>query len=536
MLRRFCAFALAVPAAIALNSGSAVARPTLDVSARRLAFFVGELGIIARGDADIVMPNGLHLAGTAAYLDLVHDRVVVAGEARATNGPRSVRADAIAYDGSTQTVDVLDAGEGARRSTVTLATFVSVPIESDRFDFPDLDKRGAYIRAHRAEVTAHANVRFAPAAFPNSPGALPVPSYLYTYATNPSFGANALGGATFDQPYGIIGGTTSLLAAHFRYEDGTGPTLALDDHHVYGDNAYVVTSLDSVQRNSRVGQLSAYQRMGARFTQTLAATTSAYGNSISYGLTAALGRSSAQFTLARYGRFSTADLSARTPDRPLFGGVTYRLRADLGVDALPGGLLAQLPDRRQYATVWRHGLDLFAATPVVRAPLDTRLNSTVDLARTWYDFPHHRDTLVSTTTLTKFVNRRLTLTGGYSLGFAYDVYPTAQAVFYPAPSVPFFAPDGTPWPGFSAYSGAASARGYTLAADYQSNDPNTSLHLFLAHANDFPQFHGYGRAPYLVSFDARLRPLPNIGIDVGRSYYFGWGGRRFSQWTFSVLP
>jgi hypothetical protein len=39
-----------------------------------------------------------------------------------------------------------------------------------------------------------------------------------------------------------------------------------------------------------------------------------------------------------------------------------------------------------------------------------------------------------------------------------------------------------------------------------------------------------------VSFDARFRPLPNIGLDIGRTYLFNWGGQRFSQWTFSVLP
>ncbi|MFN2459922.1 MAG: hypothetical protein ABR591_04475 [Candidatus Velthaea sp.] len=534
-LRRPFAVAFATPALLAAMTAAAVAKPAFDVRAASLLFFSDVLAIVARTDATITTRDGMVLTGNAAYVDLVHDRILVDGAATARTAARSVHGDAIAYDVDAGTVDVLDATSGARRGPPALTQFAQTPIESDRFAFPDIEDRRTYIRSRHAAVTPHANARFAPAVFPTSPGALPVPSYLYTFAANAGFGANALGGATFDQPYGIAGGSTSLLAAHFRYEDGVGATFALDDHHVYGDNAYVVTSVDSPLRTDRVAQLTAYQRMGPRFSHSFTAVANRQAGSGAYSLTGAFGRASAEFDLSRFGPVTSLDLSARTPDIPLLGGAHARLRADAGFDAAPGGILSVLPDRANYATVWRHGVDIFAATPVVRAPFRTDFAVTVDVARTWFAFPHHHDTLSGSATLSKRFSPSFTLIGAYTAAFSYDIFPNAQALFFPTPRTPLVAPDGTPWPGFAAFTGASMTRGYTLDA-FLTPAPNTSVRVTAAYATDFPQFHGFGRPPLELRFDARFRPLPNVGIDVGRGYDFDWAGRRFTRWTFSVLP
>ena len=58
-----------------------------------------------------------------------------------------------------------------------------------------------------------------------------------------------------------------------------------------------------------------------------------------------------------------------------------------------------------------------------------------------------------------------------------------------------------------------------------------------AHTNDFPQFHGFGRPVDSVAFDVRFRLAPNIGLDIGRSYDFAWGGARWvPTWVFAILP
>jgi hypothetical protein len=533
-VRRLAACAVAVAVLLTATVTPAAAKSVFDVRATSLEFFADVLAIIARTDTTITA-GGLTLTGNAAYADLQHNRILVTGAAAIRNATRIVHADAIVYDVDAHTVDILDAIGGAQRGAPGLQAFAAVAIDSDRFEFPDLDDHRTYIRSNHAIVSAHANVRFAPAVFPTSPGALPVPSYMYTFSSNPGFGASALGGATFDQPYGILGGPTALFAAHFRYEDGIGPTIAFDDHLVYNDRAYIVTSIDSPFRSDRSAQLTAYQSMGPRFSQTLTASAGFGVAAGSYDLTAALGKGSASFDFSRFGAASTLDLSARTPEVRLPYGASARLRADIGFDALPGGVITVIPDQTNYATVWRHGLDLFVSTPVFAAPFGTKLGVTADAARTWYDFPHHRDALTGSATFSKRFSKTLNMIASYSAVFSYDIYPDTQALFYPPPQVTIIAPDGTPWPGFAAFDGAAMTRSYTLDAFYAPS-PNTNFRATVAYVTAFPQFHGFGAPPLEVRFDARFRPLPNVGFDIGRGYDFDWAGRRLTRWTFSVLP
>ncbi len=221
---------------------------------------------------------------------------------------------------------------------------------------------------------------------------MPVPSYLYTYATGAGFAAGSLAGATFDQPYGLWGSPTSLTALHARWDDGPGAALALQQQIVSGDDAYVSASVDAPFRGYAVRSFNAYKRLGARYTASADGSATIYGSTEHAGLTAAFGLAGGALDYRRVSNgFSSFDASLRTPDRPLFGGATWRLKGIVGFDALRGGLLNQLPDAKRYATVWRHGLDLQVASPLVRAPLGTTLSATFDAGRTWYAFPHHYD-------------------------------------------------------------------------------------------------------------------------------------------------
>jgi hypothetical protein len=512
----------------------AEARVSYDLRAGGVTFFADAVALIARDHVTIAFPSGLRAAADAAYADLNHNRLILAGHARLTRGDRAVSADAIGLDLDRDRVDLLDATGGAQATTLDLAPAHAVPIDGERFAFPDYDERRGYIRSKRAEVTAHSNVRLLPASFPNSPGALPVPAYLYTFAANPSFGANSLGGATFDQPYGIIGGPNQLLAADFRYETRIGATVALDEHIVDGDNAYIVASVDSPQRADRTFALDAYQRLGSHFSQMLSATVDSYLGEASYTLTGAFTGATSTLNVTVDGPDSSADLGARTPDLRYAHGWTAHLRGDYGVTVVPGGVFPALRDAGAYETVYRRTLEAFTASPLFRGPLRTTLQMTFDASRTWYDFPNRYDALTSNATLSKSLSRKLSIILNYASTYDYNIFFNGlQGRFYPP--VVQIAPDGTLWPGYGAYTGAAMDRGFTLSS-YYAPRPDTSLRVTLATAQDFPQFHGYGRAPATLSFDLRLRPLPNIGLDIGRGDQFNWGGQRYTEWSFSVLP
>lgn len=553
MRMRRAAAALAAAACAAVPP-AASARATVALDGGTLVFFSDTLGIVARDGATLRLDDGTLVHADAAYVDLKRDRALLAGHATVARGRGAATpADAIALDLDGERVDLLDAARGATTTTraALAAPTGSAPggpvpgeggtgeIDGARFAFPEVDDRFAYIRAKHAAITPHAAVRFSPAAFPTSVGGLPVPSYLYAYASAAGFGATSLPGATFDQPYGLVGSPNALTALHARWLDGSGPAVGVQQQLVSGDNAYLAASLDAPLRGSGTRGLSGYRRMGARYTATLGASSGFGFWSAQASLGAAFGAAGGRLSYGYgSGGFSTFDASLRTPDRPLFGGATWRLRGDLGFDAVRHGslLTASVPDARRWSTVWRHGLDLFVAAPVVRGPLGTRIGTTFDAARTWYAYPHHDDTLSASLLVSRELSRKVALFGGYEASWNARVYPGAQALFFPPAYLPEVAPDGTPWFGRGAYSGASTLRDESLALQLTPN-LNTALRVALHRYADFPQFHGYGRPEWSLETDARLRPFPNIGLQLGRAYDFGWGGYRWvPRWTFAITP
>jgi hypothetical protein len=535
-VRRTAAVVVAA-ASVASFPLAASARATVALYGGTLVFFADTLGIVARNGATLSLADGTRAQADTAFVDLKSDRAVLAGHAQISHGSASVSADAIAVDLDADRVDLLDAATGATTTTRALGTPVATVIDGERFAFPEVDDANAYIRSRHATITPHADVRFVPAAFPTSVGGLPVPSYLYTYATAAGFGATSLAGATFDQPYGLFGNQNSLTAVHARWLDGVGPSVGLQEQVVNGDQAYAAASLDAPLRGMATRGLNAYDRLGSRYTASVTANDAFGFFSSSAALTAAFGAAGGRMTFGYdTGGFTTFDTSLRTPDRPLLWGSTWRLQGDIGYDALRGGLLTQLPDARNYSLVWRHGLDAFVAAPIVRFPLGVRIGTTFDLARTWYAYPHQNNTFSVNSTASRQFSRKVALFAGYAATWNAQVYPSNQALFFPATTLPAFAPDGTPWPDHAAYSGAVTLRDENLALQL-TPDTNTAVRLTMHHYDDFPQYHGYGRPQWSMLGDVRFRPFPNIGLDVGREYDFDWGGYRWQpRWSFAVMP
>jgi hypothetical protein len=529
--------ALACGALLMLAPCAASARSAASLDGGTIVFFADTLALVARDGAALSLADGTRARADAAYVDLKTDRVVLAGHAHVERGTASADADAVALEIDGDRVDLLDAASGVSRTTRALGAAVAADFEAQRFAFPDVDDRSAFIRSRHAKITPHADVRFTPAAFPTSVGGVPVPSYLYTYATAAGFSANSLPGATFDQPYGLWGSPTSLTALHARYESGPGIALGLEQHIVSGDNAYVTASVDAPFRGYATRSVNAYRQLGSRYTVSADGTSTIYGSVGHVGLTAAFGAAGGGLDYTRTSSdFSSFTANLRTPDRPLIGGATWRLRGTLGFDAQRGGLLNQLPDARQYATVWRHGVDMFVAVPEVRAPLGFRLATTFDAARTWYSFPHHVDTLGANATASRQLVRNVRLFAGYQALWSADVYPNAQALFYPTLSRPLLFPDGTPYYGYSAFSGASTQRTQSGELQFTPNG-STSFRVSVFHTADFPQDNGFGRPKWEARADVKFRPFPNIGLDVGRAYDFAWGGARWvPRWSFAITP
>ncbi|HEY4441248.1 MAG TPA: hypothetical protein VGN14_12390, partial [Candidatus Elarobacter sp.] len=311
--------AVAVLAAMgcAALPAAALARPTATVESRSIVFFADTLALVARDGATIRFGDGTTGGADAAYVDLKNDRVVLAGHAHIARGAAMRNADAIALELGGSRVDLLDAATGVQRTTRALTDTAPAEIDAQRFAFPEVDDRNAFIRSRRAAIVAHANVRFTPASFPTSVGGVPVPSYLYTFATAAGFGTSTLPGATFDQPYGLFGTPTSLTALHARVE-GNSAALGLQQQLASGDNEYVTAGFDAPLRASSTAGISAYRRMSPRYNVTLSASEAygyRFGDAI---LSAAFGNAGGRLTYhtQSYG-YSSFDASVRSPDYPL---------------------------------------------------------------------------------------------------------------------------------------------------------------------------------------------------------------------------
>ena len=525
-----------VIAAAAALPCAASARATASLDGGSLAFFADTLAIVARDGATLTLADGTRASADAAYVDLKRDVAVLAGHARVARGGASASADALAIEIDADRIDLLDAATGVSRTTRALGAPAAADFDAQRFAFPDVDDRSAFIRSKHAKIVSHADVRFTPASFPTSVGGVPVPSYLYTYATAAGFSSSSLPGATFDQPYGLFGSPTSLTALHARYESGPGAALGLQQQIVSGDTAYVTASVDAPLRGYAVRTINAYKQLGSKYTLSADGVSTIYGSSGHVGMTAAFGAAGGGLDFFRSsGGASSFTANLRTPDRPLPGGLTWRLRGTLGYDGQRGGLLYQLPDSASYSTVWRHGLELSVSSPVVKIPLGATVATTLGASRTWYSFPHHSDALTANASASRPLTRTLTLFAGYSGLWTADVFPSAQAVFYPTPTIPRLFPDGTPYYGYSAFSGASTFR--TQSAELQFTPANASYRLSVFHTADFPQQNGFGRPQWEARADVKFRPFPNIGLDVGRAYDFAWGGTRWvPRWSFAITP
>jgi len=532
---RRTALSLAVAACAAAFPCAASARATATVDAGTVIFYADTLTLLGRGGATLRLADGTRADADAVYVDLKTDRAVLAGHARAVRGTASTAGDAIALEIDGTRVDVLDAASGVMRTDRALGPGTSAPFEAERFVFPDVDDRYAYIRSKRAAITPRANVRFTPAAFPTSVGAFPVPSYLYTYAVAAGFGSTSLPGATFDQPYGLFGTPSSLTALHARYEDGPGAVVALEQHVVSGDDAYVTSAIDAPIHGEQVRGFNAYRRLNHRYTIGADGSDSFAGATVHGDVTAAFGAAGGRLDYNRNtGGGSQFTATLRSPDKPLFGGATWQLVGTMGFDAQRHGYLTQLHDAHDFSTVWRHALTVSIATPVVHVPFGATLGGNLNAGRTWFAFPHHDDSLGANATLTKPLARNLTLFAGYQGAWNQDVFPFAQELFYPPTTV--FTPDGTPYTGYLAFNGAKTAR--SVNTDFQfTPSVTTQYRVSLIHTNDFPQFNGYGRPQWEARGEIRFRPFPNIGIDVGRAYDFAWGGQHWEpRWTFAIQP
>ena len=535
----------------ALLCGLLATRPAnafiqLDLHAKRINFYVERLAVIADGNVHLVYPGGPEVQADSVYIDLRTERYVWAGHVRAIFGEAGrqseVEATSLTIDRDGRAAYALIAGEGLPRveriDRDDPADRTAVAPPDGTFVFPALREFRPYIYSSHVTIVPKTNIRFTPAFFPTSSGiVVPSPSYLYSYVFNPNFGASALAGANFDQPYGLFGTERSLTSAHFRYDSSLGTGLAVTQQFVYGDRAYIALGAGPLRKAASSAGLIAYQRLDPLRSQQLTASTTNGLQQVQYRFIQGTHHGAFNFILGQVNTQQMGDLTWSSDPYPISrSGFSYRLRADYGFDRNTSiGLLPPGADSVFYPMIWRTTLGTFLASPTFWGPLGTRMNVTLDASRIWYAYPHQRNAVTLGSTISRRISKQINLIGHIADSFAGDAYPGKQQIFYKPPSTPIVTPDGTVWPGYAAYAGFSSQRTYSLDAYYTTIPPFIDLRLNFTYARDFPQFAGFGRPPYSAAFDLRYRPGGTLVIELGRGYTFNWARMGWSpQWTFTI--
>ena len=502
------------------------AKPVAEIAGGTVYFYVESLSIAVRNGVTVRLSNGMVISGTSAFVDLRADKAVIAGNAEILLGTTRLRADALAFDFPARRIDVLRAGSGIARADATLTQLEPAPDDGDAFVFPDLVDKKAYIRARRAEIVSRTSVRFLPASFPTTTGAPPVPMYLYTFATANGYAASALSSAAFDQPYGLFSSPNALTVLHFRYLNGIGPALGIEQNFIGNNDGYVATAVDIPIHGAIDQAVNAYGQVGDNGTVSANATSGDGVHAALFGASQAIGVlvSKLNYAITNAG-YSSAILSLRTRDSLLFSGITWHASVNFGWVAQDGGVYPLAPSPAQVQQVWQKGIEVFVASPLVKGPFRTTLSATVDGLRTDFSYPQHFNALETNFTGSRRLSRTMTAFFGYDARWAADIFPNNQLRFFPPPpAVPY------------VFAGYTTARLANFDLQYVQG-PYTSIRLSYRHANDYPQVNYYvGRPPNEVNMAWRIRPFPNIGISFARSYDFGWNGSRWVPgWSLSIF-
>ncbi len=532
------AFAVALAtAAWAIPRAAAALPARVDVSAAGVAlypFTAGTTLLEARGHVIVRAASRTLWADQVRY-DLMTNRLIAAGHVRLASGTAPpVDAAACALDLARDTtvyerLDPLPATFHFRGSDATTA--LEAPVDAGAFALADLGDAGYFVRGRRARIVPGANVRFTPAIFPT--GAFPpvqAPTYLYSFART-NFSQSSLPGASFDQPYPLFGTADSLTTGHLRYDPVNDASIALDERLVQGNTAYASGSWIPL-RGQRF-DLDAFAQLRRGITQTFAGyylygpLHESYG---AYSLQWTSPSSRTIFNASQLDSSNHASLTLSSIDhfvRPL---ATYRLQVTYGYDHEPGTL--------PFDNVFSITTAGYAASPSLHLPLGLTSSLRYDFSIQDYDFPHQVASDTWTLSLSRAANRDLSFYGTAAIEEYADRYrdDAAKYLDLPDPFEPYFAPDGTPFPGIFAFAGINTLRSYFLQSTWRPHGGENSLQLFLTATRDFPQFHGYGRPPLYATLDVTQRLGSTLRVDLARSYGFGWNRQYLTQWSLGISP
>src|ERR1700688_930959 len=568
------------------------------LTAQEIDFYSARYILTANGNVEVKLADGARLTGETFAMDVRLNRFVIAGNVKLVAAGATYDGVAFAdfFDFDRQYFVPL--GDEPDRWTYAHGDYahpyLGREMPGDTFFLPDVSHDRIFASAQKVVVQPRESIKFDTPTINFGIAKLPWPSYFLNFTANPNFAQNSLPGAFVDGPYDASGGGHSLFTPHIRYDNLNKLFLAAEAHQV-SDRHYLVGSISPLTRPFKQYTFDAFDRLSPKVQVQASFQESAFQSDFKTPLsatafshvriTAGLPHSYLQLNADQYwdsllaqpapginGLFYYGDPTHNwVPNHPNDAQLSwigtqnrfvrtvpyfvFSLRSGIGLahegygEQVLGGVV--------YSTIWNHfagfnitvpGLDLIPDRANLRR--DLYLNMSFDRQRQGYDVPHYVDSTGTNATLSKRLDRHVSMLVGYSVTNTGDYWGPNQSVIYPAITTyqsPF---TGQTYPSWAAFDGFQTQRSFVGQLLYT---PSTAFatSIQLRHNKDFPEpipglapqpnvlaWQNYGVTPNQLTYELRFRVTPILTIDFLDTYYFNFGG--YQKWSpnyqITVLP
>jgi hypothetical protein len=557
---------------------------SLDIHAGHVDFYYDRYEITADDNVRVRLSDGTIIRGQTFAMDLKLNRYVVAGDVHVDGaGIHQTGAALAGYLDIDKTYFLPESTATPERWTFFGSNW-SDPHPGraqpgDTFYLPDVSGLRPYIIANSVSIIPKTNATFNLPRILTAGVYIPLPRYVVMFSANSHFFENAFAGGRFDVGIPFEGSAHSLTALHLRNDPIDGNYLAFDQHFVW-DRDYVVFGIDPLTQAQRQFNLIGFKHWSPKFETRLFLQESAesYGlfrepaNAAAFGeldLNAGLPHSGLSLTRDDYWGYllgywhppddalyypvpqpyqptwrehpTTTTLTWTGFENHLFSRsvpLLFRLRSGIGDahDAYGEGGYDNVQPGPEDAFYHNVGATLYTS-PIKLGPYSA--SASYDRGREWFNVPHWIDSSDLRFSLGRpFDKQHLNAFISYDVQNTGDHWGAQQLAAYPPSANSVCEPGYGCFFGLAAFDGFATSHALTLATVWTPSR-NVTASILALHYDNFPAPvpGAYGQIPNQIQADLRIRVAKNILLDISRSYYFGFGGNRWSPAaSFGVLP
>lgn len=544
------------------------------IHARKVYYDGDRATLIAHGDVDLEMSDGVVMHAQYFAMDVKNNRFLMAGKLR-VDGLHGVHLQGAAIS------EFLDFGRayyipvagGPDRWTYLNGDFAH-PLRGrenpgDAFSMPEESRGRAFLTGRRALILPREEIHFYAAMLDTGVTDVPVPNYVLNLSSNPNFAQNSLSGANWDASYPFAGSTHASTAFHIR-ENQTSGLFGAVEQRIVGQKSYLVGSIAPIDKEQKQYNLLGSTHPSPRLQVEGFAQENAFQQGFGQPLNAsgylngrvtkALPNSYLQLTVDQFYQsllgapqvvngcqcYGGNPDHAWVPNHPVQVNLNwigsderikklplhYRLRSGYGYAHDRGyGVVAVNATNFDPAvppvsdpiallgvgvpTITHNTVGYTLYTSAIRLSRDrhgnsVNLNGTLDQQHEGYSLPHHTNTTNSSVSVSKVYGTKAAAFVAYTTTNIADNYGSQQAIAY-ASSLPGFS-------GFGTLHTISESLIYTPQPDF-------NLTLINQSTRDY-----FGETSSGVSGEARVRLRRHLTLDVSRIYYYG-GNSITGRWS-----